>query len=47
MELAELTTVKSRTERDSAQADVLSAESDLDAARATLDKAKAQGDEQA
>lgn len=44
LELAELGSTKARTDRDSAQADVLAARGDLDAARAALDKARADGD---
>lgn len=44
LELALLGATKARTDRDGAQADVVSAVSDMDAARAALEKAKADGD---
>jgi biotin carboxyl carrier protein len=44
LELSELSATKERTDRDAAQADVLSALGDLDAARASLEKANADGD---
>jgi adhesin transport system membrane fusion protein len=44
VELADLASVKARTERDSAQADVRGAVSEFDAARASVDKARAEGD---
>lgn len=44
LELALLGATKARTDRDGAQADVVSAVSEMDAARAALEKAKADGD---
>ena len=44
LELAELSGVKARTERDGATAEVLLARAELEAARAALDKARAEGD---
>ena len=44
LELATLAATKARTDRDGAQADVLSAVSEVDAARAALDKARADGE---
>jgi membrane fusion protein, adhesin transport system len=44
LELATLAATKARTDRDGAQADVVSAVGEVDAARASLDKARADGD---